>query len=135
MEHTPIDSDTALQEIGEALATVSDPELYEPVTALGFIQDIFVDKCGDVSVSFRLPTYWCSANFAYLMASDMREAIARLPWAGRINIELIDHFTSAEVSGGVSSGRSFQKSFSSDAEEDLEGIRLIFRKKAFQKRQ
>jgi hypothetical protein len=69
------------------------------------------------------------------MASDMREAIAHLPWSSEIRIQLLDHFTSAEVSSGASSGRSFQQSFPAEAEEELEGIRLLFRRKSFQKRQ
>jgi metal-sulfur cluster biosynthetic enzyme len=135
MEQPVINLDFCLREVREALSTVCDPELDEPVTELGFIQEVFIAKGGDVFVSFRLPTYWCSANFAYLMASDMRDAIARLPWAGEIAIRLMDHFTSAEVSTGASAGKSFQESFPSETEEDLEDVRLIFRRKSFQKRQ
>jgi metal-sulfur cluster biosynthetic enzyme len=135
MEHTAINLDACLREVRQALATVCDPELDESVTELGFIQEVSISKEGDVSVSFRLPTYWCSANFAYLMASDMHEAIARLPWIGKVSIQLTDHFTAAEVSTGTSSGKSFQESFPSEADEDLDGIRLIFRRKSFQKRQ
>ena len=135
MEHTAINLDACVHEVRQALSTVCDPELDEPVTDLGFIQEVSIGKDGDVSVSFRLPTYWCSANFAYLMASDMHDAIARLPWTGKIGIQLMAHFTSTQVSAGASSGRSFQESFPSEAEEDLEGVRLIFRRKSFQKRQ
>jgi metal-sulfur cluster biosynthetic enzyme len=135
MEHTAINLDACLQEVRQALSTVCDPELDESVTELGFIQDVSIGKDGDVSVSFRLPTYWCSANFAYLMASDMHNAITRLPWIGKVSIQLTDHFTAAEVSTGTSSGKSFQESFSLEAGEDLDGIRLIFRRKSFQKRQ
>jgi metal-sulfur cluster biosynthetic enzyme len=135
MEHTAFNLEPSLEDVVEALSTVCDPELDEPITDLGFIQKVFIGKGGNVSVSFRLPTYWCSANFAYLMAVDMREAIAQLPGVGKISIELMDHFTSAEVSSGASSGKSFQESFPSEAEEDLEGIRRIFRRKSFEKRQ
>jgi metal-sulfur cluster biosynthetic enzyme len=135
MEHAAINLDTSLQQVQEALSTVCDPELDEPVTQLGFIREVSIDKDRNVSVHFRLPTYWCSANFAYLMASDMCEAISRLPWTGAVHIQLIDHFTAPEVSSGASSGRTFQESFPSEAEEDLESIRLIFRRKSFQKRQ
>jgi metal-sulfur cluster biosynthetic enzyme len=135
MDQAVINLDFCLREVREALSTVCDPELDEPVTELGFIQEVSIAQDGDVSVSFRLPTYWCSANFAYLMASDMHDAVALLPWTGRIAIRLLDHFTSAEVSTGASAGKSFQESFPSESEEDLENIRLIFRKKSFQKRQ
>lgn len=135
MQEETLDLETCLQEVRDALSTVCDPELDEPVTDLGFIQDIFIGKDRDIKVTFRLPTYWCAANFAYLMASDMQSALARLPWAGTIGIQLVDHYTSEEVSSGASSGQSFQQSFPREAEEDLDGIRLIFRRKSFQKRQ
>jgi metal-sulfur cluster biosynthetic enzyme len=135
MERTAIDLEMCLREVQTALSTVCDPELDESVTELGFVREILITKDGDVSVSFRLPTYWCSANFAYLMASDMRDAVALLPWAGRIDLRLIDHFTSAEVTAGASAGKSFKETFPSEAEDDLENIRLIFRRKSFQKRQ
>jgi len=105
------------------------------VTELGFIEQVRITNGGDVEVSFRLPTYWCSANFAYLMASDMHDAIASLPWVKKTNIQLREHFTAKEVSTGASAGRSFHESFAAEADEDLQGIRLLFRRKSFQKRQ
>jgi metal-sulfur cluster biosynthetic enzyme len=135
MKKEEVDLETCLQEVRDALSEVCDPELDEPVTDLGFIQDIFIGRDRDIMVTFRLPTYWCAANFAFLMASDMQNALARLPWAGQIGIQLVDHYTSAEVSSGASSGQSFRQSFSGEAEEDLDGIRLIFQRKSFQKRQ
>jgi metal-sulfur cluster biosynthetic enzyme len=122
-------------EVRDALATVCDPELDESVTELGFVQEISISQDGDVCVKFHLPTYWCSATFAYLMAADMQEAIARLAWAGEISIELLDHFTSAEISRGASSGKSFQEIFQAETEGNLAEIRLTFRRKSFQKRQ
>ena len=135
MESVNLDFEECLRQVRDALSKVCDPELDEPVTDLGFVQEVSVAADGDVSIRFRLPTYWCSANFAYLMAADMRDAIASLPWIRKVNIELVDHFTSAEVSTGVSHGKSFLHSFQSEAEEDLEAVRLIFRRKSFQKRQ
>jgi metal-sulfur cluster biosynthetic enzyme len=135
MQRTGTDHESRHQEIWRALSSVCDPELDEAVTDLGFIQEVSIAADGDVRVRFRLPTFWCSANFAYLMASDMRDAIARVAWTRKVSMQLVDHFVSAEVSSGSSSGRSFQDIFKLEAEEDLEGIRSIFRKKSFQKRQ
>ena len=50
-------------------------------------------------------------------------------------MQLIDHFVSAEVSSGSSSGKSFREIFRLKAKEDLEGIRSTFRRKSFQRRQ
>ncbi len=135
MAEAALNLELCVRQVREALSAVNDPELDESVTELGFVQDVLVEKDGRVSVSFRLPTYWCSANFAYLMAVDMRDAIAQLPWAGKIDILLLDHFTAGEVSAGASSGKSFRDSFQAEAEDDLDGVRLLFRRKSFQKRQ
>jgi metal-sulfur cluster biosynthetic enzyme len=129
------DFDLRLVEVREALSTVTDPELDESITELGFVRSVVIVKQSNVTIEFRLPTYWCSANFAYLMASDMREAVSTLPWVREVSIRLLDHFTSDQVSEGASAGRAFQESFPLEAEDDLESVRHIFRQKSFQKRQ
>jgi len=135
MQGNEIDHQSRHQEIWRALSTVCDPELDEAVTELGFIQEVSVGTDGDVWVRFRLPTFWCSANFAYLMASDMHEAIAHLDWTREVSIRLMDHFVSAEISSGCSSGKSFPEIFRLKSGEDLEDIRSTFRRKSFQRRQ
>ena len=59
----------------EALGTVYDPELDEPITTLGFVGSCVVTDDGDVSVRLRLPTPQCAPNFAFLMAADARAAV------------------------------------------------------------
>lgn len=135
MDRTKIDLKLRHQEIWRALSTVCDPELDEVVTELGFIQEVTIGTAGDIWVRFRLPTFWCSANFAYLMASDMRDAIACLAWTREVRIQLMDHFVSAEVSSGSSSGKSFGDIFGLKAEKDLDDVRSTFRRKSFQGRQ
>ncbi|MCS5599972.1 MAG: iron-sulfur cluster assembly protein, partial [Rhodospirillales bacterium] len=72
-----VDMADARDEVDQQLAKVYDPELDQPLTELGFIGG--VDIAGDkVTVRFRLPTYWCAANFAYMMASDIRERVSEL---------------------------------------------------------
>src|SRR5205085_11223168 len=61
-----------------AIADVLDPELDEPLVRLGFIDRIQVDG-PDVTITFKLPTYWCAPNFAYLMASDLRKKVRTVP--------------------------------------------------------
>ncbi|QGZ58784.1 iron-sulfur cluster assembly protein [Paraburkholderia acidiphila] len=121
-------------EVWSRLATVADPELDESVTELGFVTTVEVEG-GSVSVGFRLPTYWCAANFAYLMADDMRRAITSLPWVTNITITLDEHMYAAEINRGVAAGRSFQQTFGSEANGEVEDVRRIFLVKAFQRRQ
>ncbi|EEA01872.1 protein of unknown function DUF59 [Burkholderia sp. H160] len=121
-------------EVWSRLEAVCDPELDEPVTELGFVTAVEVDD-GCVSIGFRLPTYWCAANFAYLMADDMRRAIVGLPWVTNITITLDEHMYATEINRGVAAGRSFQQTFGSEANGEVEDVRRIFLVKAFQRRQ
>ena len=74
-------------EVLEALSGVRDPELDEPVTSLGFVSRI--EREGDaVSVRLRLPTYFCSPNFAYIMAEDAKRALLSLPRVERAEVTL-----------------------------------------------
>ena len=117
-----------------ALRTVTDPELDRPLTDLGFVRAVHLDG-RDVRVELRLPTYWCAANFAYLMATDARDAIERLSGAGRVQVELVDHFESARITAGVCDGQSFEEVFPDEATDGLDGVRRTFRRKAFLGRQ
>ncbi len=117
-----------------ALATVTDPELDRPLTELGFVQSVEIDGA-DVRVELRLPTFWCAANFAYLMVADARTAVERLPGVGAVFVELVDHFESARITDGVCGGQAFEDVFPDEATDGLDGVRRIFRRKAFLGRQ
>jgi metal-sulfur cluster biosynthetic enzyme len=123
-------------EVWSRLASVIDPELDESVTELGFVTGVEVDAGGGVKVDFRLPTYWCAANFAFLMADDMRIAVAALPWVGRVTVGLGEHMYADKINRGVAAGHSFQATFGDEASgEELEEVRRTFMVKAFQRRQ
>ena len=124
-----------VSEVLTRLARVNDPELDESVTGLGFVSTVTVDEAGQVSVGFRLPTYWCAANFAFLMADDMRQEIAALPWVRGIHIELGEHMYAETINKAVAAGRSFQEAFAEEADGNLDEVRRIFAMKAFQRRQ
>ena len=74
----------------EALGTVYDPELDEPITTLGFVSSCSVSAEGDVSVRLRLPTPQCAPNFAFLMAHDARTAVERVEGVRELSIVLED---------------------------------------------
>jgi metal-sulfur cluster biosynthetic enzyme len=127
--------DARLEECWARLSKVTDPELDEPVTELGFVE--WVEVRGDeVEVDFRLPTYWCAANFAFLMVDDIRLALEALPWVERVRPRLQDHMYAEEVNRGVAEGLSFDDAFGDlAADEGLDTVRRKFRVKAFQRRQ
>jgi metal-sulfur cluster biosynthetic enzyme len=122
-------------EVLDRLGRVTDPELDEPVTQLRFISGISVDAAGGVSIGFRLPTFWCAANFAFLMADDMRREVAALPWVRRVEVRLGEHMYADKINDGLRRGASFQETFGADAAEGLDSLRRTFLVKAFQRRQ
>lgn len=119
-----------------AIAEVLDPELDEPLVKLGFIDRVQVDG-PDVTVVFKLPTYWCAPNFAYLMAADLRARIRALPGVRTARVVLLDHFAEDEITTGINRGQSFAEAFVAEAPEDenLEELRRTFLRKGFLMRQ
>ena len=122
-------------EVWARLQSVIDPELDESVTELGFVTSVGVENGGDVRIDFRLPTYWCAANFAFLMADDMRIAVTALPWVTKVTVGLGEHMYADEINRGVAAGLSFQATFGDAASGELEEVRRTFMVKAFQRRQ
>ncbi|MGB0659802.1 MAG: iron-sulfur cluster assembly protein [Mangrovicoccus sp.] len=123
-------------EIWECLDAVTDPELDEPVTDMGFIELIEISDINKVRVGFRLPTYWCSPNFAFLMAIGIRQAVMSLPWVVDCFVQLNDHCFGERVNDGVNSGQNYHDVFA----EYCDGARLDqvvekFQAKAFDRRQ
>ena len=129
-------TDPKVRAVWAQIGKVCDPELDEPVTDMHFIERVKIDGDDHVTVSFRLPTYWCSANFAFLMANDIRVHVEQLDWVARASVQLEDHMFSEQVNTGVNTGLSFQKTFADLApDQGLDEIREKFREKAFQRRQ
>ncbi|MGH7916062.1 MAG: metal-sulfur cluster assembly factor [Candidatus Binataceae bacterium] len=125
----------AVAQVWRQLASVTDPELDEPLPDLGFIQSVEVESSNDVRVTFKLPTYWCAANFAFMMARDIRERIEELGWVQRATVELVDHFCGSEINRGVADSDSFKAAFPDEATGDLDDLRRVFQAKAFMHRQ
>jgi metal-sulfur cluster biosynthetic enzyme len=115
--------------LGE-LATVYDPELDEPITALGFVGSCEVSADGDVSVRLRLPTPQCAPNFAFLMAADAQAAIHRVPGVRRVRVELEDHYTGREINAAVARGEGFAAAFPGETRAELDELRALFQRKA-----
>ncbi|WNG86105.1 iron-sulfur cluster assembly protein [Mycobacterium sp. ITM-2016-00317] len=113
-----------------ALAAVVDPELDEPVTDLGFVRSLLVSPSGDVELHLRLPTSFCSPNFAYLMASDAKDVLVALTWARHVVVELDDHHDSAIINAGLAADAGYRGTFGHEAEDSLDELRQTFTRKA-----
>jgi metal-sulfur cluster biosynthetic enzyme len=118
-----------------ALATVYDPELDEPITALRFVASCEVAGDGAVDVRLRLPTPQCAPNFAYLMAADARDAVLAVPGAGEVTVVLEDHYTGEEINAAVGRGEGFAEAFPGETGGELDALRELFRRKALVARQ
>ena len=113
-----------------ALGAVRDPELDEPITALGFVTSCTISADGDAQVRLRLPTYFCAPNFAFLMVADAYDAVSALPGVRATEVVLEDHFASDAINGGVAARAGFARSFDGEAVGELHGLRADFLRKA-----
>ena len=121
---------TERAEILAALDQVRDPELDEPVTALGFVSSCAVSAAGDVQVRLRLPTYFCAPNFAFLMVADAYDAVSGVGGVRHAEVILEDHFASGAINAGVAARAGFVQSFGALAAAELDELRTDFVRKA-----
>ncbi|MGW4568256.1 metal-sulfur cluster assembly factor [Streptomyces sp. NPDC004561] len=121
---------TLEQRARQALDAVHDPELDEPITDLGFVRSVEAGPDHRLTVHLRLPTSFCAPNFAYLMASDAKDALSALPDAGAVTVLLDDHHDSDLINRGLAADAGYRGTFGAEAEKDLQELRLIFRRKA-----
>lgn len=123
-------------ELWRRLEGVDDPELDEPITSMGFVERAEINADGSVEVDFRLPTYWCSPNFAFLMLDGIREAMEALSWRPSFRILLHDHLLADEVNEGIASGKPFNEIVGDLAADcNLTEVRATFAAKAYKRRQ
>src|ERR1700732_5543286 len=112
-----------IDEVWAALQRVTAPEIDESVTKLEFITRVEVEAGSRLRIEFRLPTYWCAPNFAFLMASDMRDAVTDIPWVRSVRVELLDHFSADLVNRGVALRQDFRDAFPGETDDDLSAVR------------
>jgi metal-sulfur cluster biosynthetic enzyme len=118
----------------ERLAGVLDPELDEPILALGFVRSLAL-HAGHATVVLQLPTSWCAVNFAYMMAQDVRNALLAAAGVDRVTVRLGDHCAAAEIESAVNGGRPFAAAFAGEGGGDLAALRRTFLRKGFLARQ
>lgn len=129
MSVATVSAEVTEAEVRRALHVVLDPELDEPITDLGFVRSVAVHD-STIEVHLRLPTSFCSPNFAYLMASDSKDALTAAAPGWRVVVELDDHHDSDLINRGLAADAGYLGTFGHEAEKDLEDLRAIFRRKA-----
>jgi metal-sulfur cluster biosynthetic enzyme len=116
--------------VWEALGTVLDPELDEPITDLDFVASCTVSGDGVAAVRLRLPTFFCAPNFSFLMVADAYDAVSAVEGVTRAEIVLEDHHASTEINSGVAAHAGFTDTFGGEAVGDLAEVRRYFLEKA-----
>jgi metal-sulfur cluster biosynthetic enzyme len=124
-----------LEQIRSALESVTDPEIDESVVSLDFVSNVQIGDDNRIEIEFRLPTYWCAPNFAFLMASDMRDAVSELDWVAGVTVRLVDHFSAELINRGVARNQDFRDAFPGETDDDLSAIRGKFLGQAYERRQ
>src|SRR3989454_1383744 len=113
------------ERILRALSAVTDPELDEPITDLGFVKDLSVSEEGEVSLDLVTSTFWCSPNFVYLMLEEARDVVCRIPGITGVRVQLEGHHDSNRINGGINSRQSFSQCYASEAHRELRGLNRI----------
>ncbi|QGX95109.1 iron-sulfur cluster assembly protein [Haloplanus rallus] len=122
------DDDVTTARVRERLDRVTDPELDTSIVELDYVDEIRIDG-GEVRVAVTLPTAWCSPAFAWMMATDARDAVETLPGVTRAAVELQEHMHETEINRGVNEGLSFAEAFP-DADGGVEPVRAELDEKA-----
>lgn len=120
--------------ISERLGRVLDPELDRPIVELGFVKSLKADAA-KLHVSLEMPTSWCSPNFAYMMAEDVRRELLTVDSVDDVQIHLENNVMACAIEEGVNSGQSFDEAFAGEAFESLGRLRGLFLRKGYVKRQ
>jgi hypothetical protein len=93
-------------EILAALDTVTDPELDQPITDLGFVRSVALD---DEGVTVHLRT---------------------VDGIGEVRVLLDDHHDSDKINAGLAADAGYLGTFGSEAEQSLDELRRTFLRKA-----
>lgn len=114
--------------VRDRLRRVTDPELDRSIVDLEYVDEIEIDG-PRVALRFTLPTAWCSPAFAWMMATDARDAVEALSSVETTKIVLQEHLHETEVNRGVNERLSFEAAFP-DADGGIEDVRAQLDEKA-----
>jgi len=108
-------------DVRERLDRVQDPELDRSIVELQYVDRIDIDG-GAVTVSFVLPTAWCSPAFAWMMATGIRDEVEALSGVTSVTVRLSDHMHADGITRGVNRGLAYESVFE-DADDGVEAVR------------
>lgn len=118
----------------QALSTVTDPELDEPITELGFVKNLSVSEDGRVSVDLVTSTFWCSPNFVYMMLEEARDVVSKLPGVKEMRLTLGGHHDSDRINEAINAGKTFSECYDFEARGELVELNRMIRTRALRSR-
>src|SRR5438093_5111543 len=129
------DARAALKEnVLRALSTVTDPELDEPITDLGFVKELSISNDGRVSLDLVTSTFWCSPNFVYMMLEEARDVVSRLGGVNQVRVHLDGHHDSDRINEAINAGKSFSDCYGAEANGNLVELNRMIRTRALRSR-
>lgn len=85
------------QAIIKELNKVVDPEVNVPITDMELVDEITIEKGGDVSITFHFTTPYCPPVFAYKIALDIKSLVSKLEGVKKVNVFLKDHYLAEKI--------------------------------------
>lgn len=82
----PADGKVDPDQVGEALASVFDPEIPVSITELGLIYDVAIDGAS-VAITMTLTAPGC--GMGDVLVADVRERVAQVPFVETIDVDLV----------------------------------------------
>src|SRR3989449_10775343 len=97
-----------------ALSTVTDPELDEPITELGFVKNLSVSEDGRVHVDLGTSTFWCSPNFVYMLLEEACDVVSKLPAVKDMRLPLGGLLDSRRIDRAIRAREWFSRGYDSE---------------------
>ena len=85
------------QAVIKELNKVVDPEVNVPITDMELVDEITIEKGGDVSITFHFTTPYCPPVFAYKIALDIKNLVSKLEGVKKVSVFLKDHYLAEKI--------------------------------------
>ena len=83
------------------LNKVVDPEVNVPITDMELVDDIVIEKSGDVSITFHFTTPYCPPVFAYKIALDIKTLVSKVEGVESVKVFVKDHFLAEKINNEI----------------------------------
>lgn len=110
----PVDRSLIIKELNK----VVDPEVNVPITDMELVDEITIEKGGDVSITFHFTTPYCPPVFAYKIALDIKNLVSKVDGVKNVKVFLKDHFLSEKINHELNGDPTHAKHAQKRADDD-----------------